>query len=241
MDQPGILYQDTHLEHLYEDEFVCLGWSGNTQLHRALSLDTYLKLGHVVVRFGKHRELPTFDDWLTQHLGHDRRIEVVTTAFNLVPQSLIGTSRIATVHGRLAAFYQRFLPLRIVAPPLKIPKFEQFMQWHRSRDRDPGSVWLRSVLKSAIAESTLNKEAAPLTSARRDEPFHNGIAHLEFTRRLLLSYPIILSQKRLDVVIPAQSGDARSIPRLLLAGLIAQAIQNGGDDPIRTDLCEFTY
>jgi hypothetical protein len=74
-----------------------------------------------------------------------------------------------------------------------------------------------------------------------DESFHNSIAHLEFTRRLLLSYPAILSQERLDVVMPAQSRNARSVPRLLLAGLIAQAIQNGGDDPIRTDLCEFTY
>ena len=170
-------------ERLYEDEFVCLGWSGNRQLDRDLSLDTYLRLGHVAVRFGKHRELPTFDEWFTQHLTHDRRIEVVTTAFNLVPQLLIGTSRIATVHRRLAMFYQRFLPLRIVAPPLKIPKFEQFIQWHRSRDRDPGSLWLRSVLKSAIAESTLNKEAAPLTSARHDEHTSNGTAHRKASSR----------------------------------------------------------
>jgi hypothetical protein len=70
-----------------------------------------------------------------------------------------------------------------------------------------------------------------------DEPLHNRIAHLKFARRLLLSYPAILSQERLDVVIPAQSRNARSVPRLLLAGLITQAIQNGGDDPIRTDLC----
>lgn len=170
-------------ERLYEDEFVCLGWSGNSELDRALSLDTYLKLGHVAVRFGKHRELPTFDEWFTQHLGHDRRIEVVTTAFNLVPQLLIGTSRIATVHGRLAAFYQRFLPLKIVAPPLKIPKFEQFMQWHRSRDRDPASVWLRSVLKSAIAESTLHKAAVPLTSARRNEHASIGPANQKTSSR----------------------------------------------------------
>lgn len=147
-------------ERLYEDEFVCIGWSGNRQLDRDLSLSTYLKLGHVVVRFGKQRELPTFDEWFTQQLAQDRKIEVVTTAFNLVPQLIIGTSRIATVHRRLALFYQRFLPLRIVAPPLKIPKFEQFMQWHRSRDRDPGSIWLRSVLKRAITESSLNTSVA---------------------------------------------------------------------------------
>jgi hypothetical protein len=72
-----------------------------------------------------------------------------------------------------------------------------------------------------------------------DEPLHNGVAHLEFTRRLLLCYPAILSEERLDVVISAQSRDARSIPRLLLAGLITQTIQNGRDNLIRTDLCQF--
>ena len=152
-------------ERLYEDDFVCIGWSGNPHLERSLSLETYLSLGHVAVRFGKHRELPSFDEWFTQHLAHERRIEVVTTAFNLAPQLVIGTTRIATVHRRLAMFYQRFLPLRIVAPPLKIPKFEQFMQWHRSRDRDPGSVWLRSVLKNAIGERSLNKEVRLVTYA----------------------------------------------------------------------------
>ena len=159
-------------ERLFEDRFICLAWSGNTQLAQDLSLETYLRLGHVVVRFGKHRELPTFDEWFTRHLGYERKIEVVTTAFNLVPQLLIGTSRIATVHRRLAIFYQRFLPLRIIAPPLEIPKFEQFMQWHRSRDRDPGSLWLRSVLKSAIAEGSLNKEAptVPRPGAGRQTP-----------------------------------------------------------------------
>ncbi|HUA18056.1 MAG TPA: LysR family transcriptional regulator [Bryobacteraceae bacterium] len=152
-------------ERLYEDEFVCLAWSGNRRVERSLSLETYLRLGHIVVRFGKHRELPTFDEWFTRHLGHERRIEVVTTAFNLVPQLLIGTSRIATVHRRLAIFYRRFLPLRIIPPPLEIPKFEQFMQWHRSRDRDPGSVWLRSVLKSAVAASSLNQEVPTVIRA----------------------------------------------------------------------------
>lgn len=170
-------------ERLYEDEFVCLAWSGNRQVERNLSLETYLKLGHVVVRFGSHRELPTFDEWFTQHLGHERRIEVVTTAFNLVPQLLVGTSRIATVHGRLALFYQQFLPLRIIAPPLEIPKFEQFMQWHRSRDRDPGSVWLRSVLKSAVAESDLSKQALPMTGHGRYAPAYARAGREATSRR----------------------------------------------------------
>lgn len=145
-------------EPLFDDDFTCLVWSGNARIKRDLSLETYLSLGHVAVRYGRLQQLPTFDEWFVERFGHRRRIEVVTTAFNLVPQLLIGTSRVAILHRRLATFYQRYLPLKLVKPPLEIPRLEESMQWHRSRDRDPGTVWLRSELKAAIAASSLNGE-----------------------------------------------------------------------------------
>jgi DNA-binding transcriptional LysR family regulator len=140
-------------ERLFEDEFTCVVWSGNRQIERGVSLDTYLGMGHVVVRVGRLHQLPTFDEWFVEHYGHRRRIEVVTTAFNMVPHLLIGTSRIATMHLRLATYYQRYLPLKLVAPPLEIPHIEECTQWHRSRDRDPGTLWLRSILRDAVART----------------------------------------------------------------------------------------
>jgi DNA-binding transcriptional LysR family regulator len=144
-------------ERLFEDEFTCLVWSGNTQVGSSIPLKTYLKLGHVVVRFGRYQQIPTFDEWFVDNFGRERRIEVVTTAFNLVPQLLIGTARIATLHRRLATFYQRYLPLKLVAPPVEIPRLEEHMQWHKSRDHDHGTVWLRSMLKSAVNQSAPGK------------------------------------------------------------------------------------
>jgi LysR family transcriptional regulator, nod-box dependent transcriptional activator len=159
-------------ERLFEDRFTCMAWSGNTEIDGEISIDKFLSLGHVVVRFGKHQQLPTLDEWFVERFGHQRRIEVVTTAFNLVPQLLIGTSRIATGHCRLAAFYQKYLPLKLIPPPLKIPILEEFMQWHKSRDRDPGTIWLRSMLKSVIGEkAALNggAHAAPKARKQRQE------------------------------------------------------------------------
>jgi DNA-binding transcriptional LysR family regulator len=144
-------------EPLFEDDFTCLIWSGNNRIKRDLSLETYLSLGHVVVRFGRLQQLPSFDEWFVERFGQQRRIEVVTTAFNLVPQLLVGTSRIATLHRRLATFYERYLPLRLIPPPIEIPRLEESMQWHKSRDRDPGTIWLRSVLKAAVSKSSLNE------------------------------------------------------------------------------------
>jgi len=99
---------------------------------------------------------------------------VITTAFNAVPQLLVGTSRIATLHRRLALFYQRYLPLTIIQPPFEIATLQESMQWHKSRDRDPGTVWLRSLLKSVLplvpaeepAKATPRTPAASVRSRR---------------------------------------------------------------------------
>jgi LysR family nod box-dependent transcriptional activator len=139
-------------EHLFDDEYVCAVWAGNEEVKDSLTLEQYLKLGHVLVRYGRQRQLPFFDEWLLERFDQQRTIEVITPTFNLVPQLLIGTSRIATLHRRLAVFYQQYLPLKLVTPPLETPRMQEFMQWHRSRDRDPGTVWLRSTFKAALHE-----------------------------------------------------------------------------------------
>jgi LysR family transcriptional regulator, nod-box dependent transcriptional activator len=148
---PSIRHSSAHpSEPLFEDEFTCVVWSGNRRLNDTISLEQYLSAGHVVVRFGKHQELTTFDEWFLERFGHERRIEIVTTAFNLLPQLVVGTSRIATLHRRLAIYYQRYLPLKLLKPPFEIPALQESMQWHKSRDRDPGTLWLRSTLKSVL-------------------------------------------------------------------------------------------
>jgi LysR family transcriptional regulator, nod-box dependent transcriptional activator len=156
-------------EPLFEDDFICVLWSGNTRVKSAISLPEYLEMGHVVVRFGKNQELTTFDEWFLERYGHERRVEIVTTAFNLVPHLLVGTSRIATLHRRLALSYQRYLPLKVIKPPFAIPALQESMQWHKSRDRDPGTLWLRALLKSVVpqtpAEDTRKSRPQAVTAA----------------------------------------------------------------------------
>ncbi len=137
-------------EPLFDDDYVCAGWAENPLLDGSISLEQYLDAGHVIVRYGSQRELPTYDEWLLNRGDHQRRIEVITTTFNLVPQLLIGTPRIATLHRRLYSFYQRYLPLKAVPLPLELPRIEECMQWHKSRANDPGLMWLRSILKEVV-------------------------------------------------------------------------------------------
>jgi hypothetical protein len=53
---------------------------------RTISMRNYIRLGHVVVRFGEPQEVPAFEEKFMEHFSEARRIEVVTTGFTLVPQ-----------------------------------------------------------------------------------------------------------------------------------------------------------
>lgn len=139
------------IEPLFVEDYVCVVCPNNSAVADSITLEQYLELGHVVVQFSRGH-VPAIDEWfLTQH-GHVRRIEVVAMNFNLLPQFIIGTRRIGTMHRRMAEYFRQFAPLKIIPPPLQIPPLTEAMQWHRSADRDPGSMWLRTLLKDTAEE-----------------------------------------------------------------------------------------
>lgn len=138
-------------EQLFEDPYACVVWSDNHLVGESISIDTYLSLGHVSARFGKQRT--RVDEWFNERFGQGRRIEVVSIAFTLMPQLVVGTTRIATMPESLARWYARYLPLRLIPPPVDIPPLSEAIQWHRYRDLDSGTAWLRKLLKEVVQES----------------------------------------------------------------------------------------
>lgn len=127
---------------LFEEEHVCVVCRDNPLVGDVLTFEQYAQMGHVSVGFGRNRMLSIEDFFLSQY-GFKRRIEVVTSDFNTLPQLIVGTPRIATMHRRLAELAARKLALRIVPTPVKMPVMREFMIWHRSVDRDPMHRWLR--------------------------------------------------------------------------------------------------
>ena len=154
-------------EPLFEDDFVCIAWAGNTAIQgHSISLRDYLRFGHVVVRFGEQQEVPAFEEKFMEHFSQDRRIEVVTTGFTLVPPLIVGTTRIATLHRRLAQFSAKHLPLNILKPPVEFPSMVESVQWHSVRDSDPGLHWMRGLFKACYAEAASNFYTPPPRTSR---------------------------------------------------------------------------
>ncbi|BAU74861.1 LysR family transcriptional regulator [Metapseudomonas furukawaii] len=142
---------------LFDEQHVCVVWEQNMRVGDRLTLEQYLDLGHVAVAFGRSRTLG-IEEWFMTQYGCKRRLEVITHDFNTLPQLVVGTERVATMHSRLARLYARNLPLRILPPPVELPTMQEFMSWHRSLDRDPMLRWLREKLVEIV-----NSPESPIT------------------------------------------------------------------------------
>jgi LysR family nod box-dependent transcriptional activator len=150
-------------EDLFQDHYVWVVWSGNKLVKEGILLDQYLKMGHVGVQFAGQR-FPALEEWFFEQFGHKRRIEIVATTFNRMAHLVLGTTRVATMHARLARQCAEWLPIRLITPPIEMPPLIESIQWHPFRESDPGILWLRKMLKDAALEIC----GPPLTGSIHD-------------------------------------------------------------------------
>lgn len=137
-------------ELLFEDTYTCIAWAENEAVGDTLSLEQYLSLGHVSAAFGDSRR-ESYEGLFINNLGLRRSIEITTTNFNNLAQLVVGTTRIATMHTRLAQMYANYLPLKLLPVPVELPTLVEVMQWHAINDNDPAHSWMRKVLKEEAA------------------------------------------------------------------------------------------
>jgi DNA-binding transcriptional LysR family regulator len=138
---------------VFDDDYVCVVWEENKQVGEALTVQRYFESGHISVQFGR-ANAPMADNFINAQFGDQRRIEVIAMNFNALIQYVIGTTRIAIVHRRLANYYAAHHPIRLLDPPFAIPRITESMQWHSRFDGDPGSRWLRGVVLTVANELT---------------------------------------------------------------------------------------
>lgn len=145
-------------EVLFEETYTCIVWTGNHRVGKTMTLDQYLTLGHVLVQVGE-ADAPNYDERFMRRFNYKRRAEVQTPSFDLAPQLVVGTDRIATVATRLAKRYAQILPIRLIPVPVDIPPMLEVLQWHKAHDQDPAHLWFRQRLKDAAAQLTTRATA----------------------------------------------------------------------------------
>ncbi|HVZ31217.1 MAG TPA: LysR family transcriptional regulator [Polyangiaceae bacterium] len=128
-------------EALFEDEFVCMVRRDHPRLKRALSLEKYVAQRHVVI--APSGTPGSLVDTALAERGLERRVALRVTNFLIAPVIVCETDFLNTMPARLARQLAKTYPLRLLAPPLELPRFEYRMFWHSRLDQDPAQRWLR--------------------------------------------------------------------------------------------------
>lgn len=136
---------------LFEEDYLCVTWEGNSRIKDRLTLDDYLACGHVIATFEHTNPLSTFDGWFMESFDVKRRVEVTAPTLSALPSMVVGTDRIATVHRRVALRAQATLPIKVWEPPPRIPRLVQMLQWHKHRSNDPAISWIRDKIITTAA------------------------------------------------------------------------------------------
>jgi LysR family nod box-dependent transcriptional activator len=139
---PAILGSQSHpREWLYDEHYLCIAWSGNDRIGDAMSLDQYMDSTHVIAEFADSRSQGFEGDALAE-LGYTRKIGVAVEQFTLIPEYIVGTPQIATIHAGLARVFAQRFPIKLYPAPVPLPALPIIVQWNRIRDLDPGVRWL---------------------------------------------------------------------------------------------------
>jgi LysR family nod box-dependent transcriptional activator len=137
-------------EWLFDEQYLCIAWNGNQQIGATLTLDKYFELQHVVAEFADNRT-GSFDADALEPPGQIRRVGIAVEQFTLIPDYVVGSQRIATMHAALARKFAQCYPLRLFPVPLAIPPLPIIAQWNRIRETDPGMQWFLSQLREVAA------------------------------------------------------------------------------------------
>jgi DNA-binding transcriptional LysR family regulator len=140
----GVEVGAVHQATLFAEGFVTMVRRDHPRIKRAPSLDKYLAERHVVISPGGTPG-SVVDTALAQQ-GHERRIALRVTNFLIAPVVVCQTDFLSTLPMRLAQQLARTYPLRLVTPPLELPRFEHRISWHPRLDQDAAQRWLRAVV-----------------------------------------------------------------------------------------------
>jgi len=125
----------------FEEQHVVAGWSENPLMARAITAAELSSASFISVQLGRAAST-SFANHELKQMGIAINSALTTSTFAVVPQLLIGTSKLAILHETFVRKAARYLPIRYWPLPVVIPLMQEMIQCHRARADDQGIVWL---------------------------------------------------------------------------------------------------
>ena len=156
--EPAEIMPDAQLasKRLFADRWLCCVWAGNTAVGDTadggrMTLEAYLRLGHLVYSMGRGQPASIVDKYLEQS-KLPRRIEFTVESFLLAPFLLEGTDLVTVVPERAVPHLRRTAAIRLLEPPVPLPAITEMLWWHPRHTATAAHAWIRARIAEIAAE-----------------------------------------------------------------------------------------
>lgn len=148
----GLALADHPTTTLFQDDYVCIVWEGNTRVGDHLTRDTFLAQRQAVRAMARDNTFTVEESWVNS-LGWQRQVALRVPTFEALPGVIVGTDLLAPMQRRMAEIAQRSYPIRILPHPASVPPLLAVLQWPTFRGDDSGNRWLRELIVNTAHEA----------------------------------------------------------------------------------------
>lgn len=136
--------------------YVCAVRRDHPVIGETLSLEQFRNAKHCVYRTSgsSHNAL----DRSIARGTLRRSVPLLVPNFTVIPFVIAESDLIATIPEDLAATFGSMMNIRLLPPPLALPRFRRKQYWHERNHMDPAFRWLRKVFKTQAAEAEVDRE-----------------------------------------------------------------------------------
>ena len=137
-------FKGFYQQRLFTDRDACAVRRGNPVTKKIASADEFLKAKHVAV-VGRETGEDPVDTWLREE-GLARNVMLTVPHYLQALHVASQSDLIAVIPERLIRAYGGAIDVGVVAVPLEVGTFDEFLLHPAASHHDPGCVWLRGVL-----------------------------------------------------------------------------------------------
>jgi DNA-binding transcriptional LysR family regulator len=136
-------------QQLFIRSFVTIVNRRNRKIGKEMTVEQFFGMQHIVVALsGKTEE--SYDSVIDDY-GIRRRIFLTTPHFLTVPLMIEqNPDLIATVPRELGQSFAKYGAVRMLEPPIKLPRFAIRQHWHPRFHHDAANSWLRKLVKQTF-------------------------------------------------------------------------------------------
>jgi DNA-binding transcriptional LysR family regulator len=135
---------------LFQDTLICIARADHPDVGDSLTLAQFLQLPHARPQvIGRTTTAQAVEEAVAAR-GGKLRIGLALQNYLTIPYIVANSDFIATLPRKLVEALSRQLPIKLLDPPLRLPRMRYAAFWHDRSHTDPGHQWLRRIIaKSA--------------------------------------------------------------------------------------------